>query len=57
MLSNREALIALLGRGGEKGLAREMIAVPGEAATFIAMLSVMGEHEDPRDAARSRRLR
>jgi|WetSurMetagenome_2_1015567.scaffolds.fasta_scaffold249829_2 hypothetical protein len=57
MRINEEAFMALLEPGKEEGLARRIIATPGEAATFIAMLSMAVEREDSRGAAGDRRLR
>jgi hypothetical protein len=47
MKMNTEAFMALLGIGEGKSLARTMLTVPGEAATFIAMLSIAGKAETP----------
>jgi hypothetical protein len=44
--------MTLLEIGKEEGLARRIIAIPGEAATFIAMLSMAGDGEDSRGSAR-----
>lgn len=52
MRMSREAFKALLGTGNANGVAREILTLPGEAATFIAILSMAGVREDPRDAAR-----
>jgi hypothetical protein len=52
---NKEAFMALLEIGKEEGLARRIIAHPGEAATFIAMLSMAGDEEDSRGIVRAAR--
>jgi hypothetical protein len=53
----KEAFKALLETGEEEGLTRKLIVIPGEAATFIAMVSMAEEGENARGVAGDRRLR
>lgn len=52
-----EAFAALLETGTEEGLPRTGLAAPGEASTFIAMLSLAGGWDNSIDAGGDPRLR
>jgi hypothetical protein len=57
MFIRREVIEALHEAGAEASMMRSGMAIPGDAATFIVMLSLAREYESPSDDEADPRLR
>jgi hypothetical protein len=57
MLIRREVIEALHEAGAEASMMRSGIAIPGDAATFIVMLSLASKYEEPYEDEIDPRLR
>jgi hypothetical protein len=57
MFIRREVIEALHEAGSEASMMRSGMAVPGEAATFIAMLCLAAKYESPNEDEADPRLR
>lgn len=57
MFRRKEAIEALHEAGAESGLMRGGLAIPGDTATFIAMLSMAAKYENPNQDEADPRLR